>query len=389
MPSFTDSEKGEMAPGEHILPLRILFWNQEYAPSLGGVEIYTQNLAKALIKRGHSVGVVTGHSREDLPQVSEIDGVSVYRVPFFQALSSRDPKKITEVQAKIVALKRAFKPHLVHVNFTDASPFFHLRTRKQHDVSLVVLHEASDRFVSGIHLIKALAFHSQSIIAPSRFIAEKFTKMTGGSEAKFQIIDNGVDEDYLTIPNIDDSLTPRLLFAGRLVPEKGVHLLIEAVSILARKGKPIRLTIAGAGPDLAVLKEMASQLEVIDAIDYVGWLHQAALGDAFAHATAVVVPSIGAEPFGLIAAEAAMAGRPVIASRIGALAEIIEDQETGLLFEPENSLDLVKTIERLIAAPDLGARLGAAARSRARERYPLSKMVDKYEHLYARLVNPD
>jgi len=372
------------------LPLRILFWNQEYVPSFGGVEIYTQNLAKALIKRGHSVAVVTGHSKDDLPEISEVEGVLVCRMAFFKALSSRDLAKIADVQAKVLALKRTFKPDLVHVNFTDASPFFHLRTRKQHDVSLIVLHEASDYFMRSAPLIRKLALRTDSIVAPSKFVADKFVNFLVGLESKMRIINNGVSEEfYLSVPDIGAGSMRRLLFAGRLVPEKGIGSLLEAVSILAARGSPIRLTIAGAGPDLAGLKDKALQLRIGGIVDFVGLLSRVVLAGAVANASAVVVPSIGPEPFGLIAAEAALAGRPVIAARNGALPEIVDDLRTGLMFEPGNALDMANAIERVVVSPDLAARLGAAARSRALERYTLSSMVDKYEHLYASLVRPD
>jgi glycosyltransferase involved in cell wall biosynthesis len=253
---------------------------------------------------------------------------------------------------------------------------------------LVVLHDASSRFTSGIPLVRALAARAKSVVAPSRFIARDFTDTVGGAENEIQVIENGVEEElFLGVPQIDDSPMPLLLSAGRLVPEKGAHLLIKAVSILATKGTSVRLAIAGAGPELAMLKHLASELKVFDLIDFLGWLPRAALANAFAKATVVIVPSIEQEPFGLIAAEAAMAGRPVIAARVGALPEIVEDQRTGILFEPDNSLDLANAIQRVLGSPGLAAQLGATARSRAQDRYMLSSMVDRYESLYARLIN--
>lgn len=370
-----------------LLPLRILFWNQEYAPSLGGVELYTQTLAEALTRRGNAVAVVTAHSNPDLPRFCEIGGVAIHRMPFFQALSSRNPEAIAAVRAQIVELKRTFRPNLVHVNFTDASPFFHLRTRAQHDISVIALHHACDRFRSAIPLAEALAARAQSVVAPSQFLAENFKRTVRGTDDKVQVILNGVDEDFGSIiPKIDDRAAPLFLFAGRLAPEKGADLLVDAASNLSARGIPVRFAIAGAGPELAWLKDKASKSNVMHLFDYVGWLGRAALARAFVEATAVIVPSIGPEAFGLIAAEAAMAGRPVIAARSGALPEIVEDRKTGLLFESGNALDLTNAMARLIAEPDRGARLGAAARLRAQERFGLSGMVDRYEHLYARLV---
>src|SRR5690349_21056695 len=102
-----------------------MFWNQEYAPSLGGVEIYTRNLASGLLSRGHDVCVVTGHSRADLSLHERIEDIAIYRFPFYQALTSRDLNLIVPLQKLIMELKRKFAPDLVHVNFTDASSFFH------------------------------------------------------------------------------------------------------------------------------------------------------------------------------------------------------------------------------------------------------------------------
>jgi glycosyltransferase involved in cell wall biosynthesis len=152
----------------------------------------------------------------------------------------------------------------------------------------------------------------------------------------------------------EPDLSPEILFAGRLSPEKGIHVLLEAA-----RGLP--LVVAGAGP-----------VEVPGAL---GFVPHDELLRLYERAAIVVCPSLR-EGYGVVCAEAMAHGRPVVASAVGGLKDLVVDGETGLLVPPGDPAALRAALERLLADGDLRARLGAAARERAREHLSWAKATE-------------
>jgi glycosyltransferase involved in cell wall biosynthesis len=161
--------------------------------------------------------------------------------------------------------------------------------------------------------------------------------------------------------------TGRVVMAARLHESKGVDVAIRAVAELERRGRPIHLDVYGAAPPgseryAEELRALPSQLGVGGSVtfyDFVSSPHQSWLD-----ADLYIQPSRG-EMFGMAAAEAMALGLPVVASRVGGLAELISDGSTGVLVEPGQPAALAGAIQALLADPERGRRLGAAARARA------------------------
>ena len=166
------------------------------------------------------------------------------------------------------------------------------------------------------------------------------------------------------------------LFVGRLSPEKGVGSLIAAW-----RGVNYPLTVAGAGPLLESLVAGAPRN-----VSFVGRLDAQRVAAEMAHAAFLVVPSVWYESFPMAIAEAYAAGLPVLASRIGALAEIVEDHETGRLFAPDSPDDLARVVRSVIADPAVLARMGEAAARAYRERYSPDAVYRVMIQAYERLV---
>jgi len=137
---------------------------------------------------------------------------------------------------------------------------------------------------------------------------------------------------------------PLFLFVGRLDREKGVELLLRAFARVRRRFASARLRIAGQGPLRGHLEGIARALGVTDAVEFCGWLSPDEVEQRLSDAWALVVPSLWAEPLGLVAVEAVTRGVPVVASARGGLAEIVEDGVSGVLF-PNNDEDAL--VERL------------------------------------------
>ncbi len=174
-----------------------------------------------------------------------------------------------------------------------------------------------------------------------------------------KFIEGGLPAERVVVkPNFVDFAAPEpepragLLFVGRLSVEKGVSTLAEAAALLS----DATLRVAGDGPE-------ASLLDGLVGVTRLGSLPSEVVRQEMSRATALVVPSIWYENFPRTIVEAFACGLPVIASRIGALAEIVRDGETGLLFEPGNARDLGDKLAWALAHPEQMAAMGRNARA--------------------------
>jgi glycosyltransferase involved in cell wall biosynthesis len=179
----------------------------------------------------------------------------------------------------------------------------------------------------------------------------------GGLRAdRIRVIPNFLEPD----PGIGSGDRTGVVFVGRLAPEKGVAVLLEAASAV-----PKVVRIIGDGP----LVSRVSEADVANHITFLGSLARSAVLDELRRSVALVMPSLWFEGFPLAVLEAFAVGTPVIASRIGSLAELIEDGSTGLLAEPSDARDLAERISWAIANPSEMREMGAIARSRYEARF--------------------
>lgn len=179
------------------------------------------------------------------------------------------------------------------------------------------------------------------------------------------------------------------LYAGRLAPEKGIETIVNAWPRLAGTHSVCR--IAGSGPldgDLARAAASEPRLEAL------GTLDRPALFAEMRRARALIFPSIWREPFGLTIIEAFASGTPVIAARLGAPAEIVDEGVTGLLFTPGDPTELAASIDWASGHPAEMAEMGQEARRTYEERYTAGRayqgLLDVYRSaISARRARPD
>lgn len=194
-------------------------------------------------------------------------------------------------------------------------------------------------------------------IALNAFCRQKFIE--GGLPAdKLSIKPNFVDweatDPVSTVMASTEADTRHgFLFVGRLSAEKGLEVLARAAAML---GDEVALRVVGSGPE-------ASRLVGLRGVTPLGSLNSAAVHEEMARALALVMPSIWYENFPRTLVEAFASGLPVIASRLGALAELVRDGETGLLFTPGDAEDLAEKLRWARHHPAAMARMGAAARA--------------------------
>jgi glycosyltransferase involved in cell wall biosynthesis len=173
-----------------------------------------------------------------------------------------------------------------------------------------------------------------------------------------------------------------VLFVGQLYQYKGVAQLVAAVEALNAKGIPVDLAFLGSHTRFSrgyFSRRSRSWLHVLGSVD------QQTKWDAIEAATVVCLPSQH-EAFGRVYLEAWSKGKPVVGGRIPAVQEVVTDGETGLLVEPTSAHQIAQALERLVADPDLAARLGDNGRREVQERYTWDRVIGRIETVYDKLL---
>ncbi|MDI9397084.1 MAG: glycosyltransferase family 4 protein [Candidatus Pacebacteria bacterium] len=173
------------------------------------------------------------------------------------------------------------------------------------------------------------------------------------------------------------------LFLGRLSQEKGVDLLLRAWAMVKNKNR--RLVVAGTGPEESYLKKLASDLNLANVV-FTGFLDKEQQVSLWSNSSALVVPSIWDEPFGMVVLEAWAKERPVVAYAKGALPELIQHGVNGLLADPFSVEALANNIQELIEKPDLGLRLGKAGNLRLKNEFNRTLWLSRIESVYQKVV---
>ncbi|HHL22048.1 MAG TPA: colanic acid biosynthesis glycosyltransferase WcaL, partial [Aliiroseovarius sp.] len=172
---------------------------------------------------------------------------------------------------------------------------------------------------------------------------------------------------------------PHFVFVGRLAAVKGLRVLLKAFE-QARKTEPgLRLTLVGDGPDRAFLEEAARPLG--DAVHFAGYQSQSAVAGILATADALVLPSF-AEGVPVVLMEAMASGKPVIATRVAGVPELVENGVSGFLVAPGNPDELAEKLILLGADPALRARMGDAGRRKVREEFDVRTEAARLRSLF-------
>jgi glycosyltransferase involved in cell wall biosynthesis len=293
----------------------------------------------------------------------------------------------------LVGETRRFSPSVVHTHLVHADLYGQPAARicgvpgvsTMHGPSAFYRREPyrSLRRVAG-HLASRTIVISEHL---GRFAAELGLARPG----RIEVIHYGVDPEPWALPaearrraRLATGLSEDELAVGiaaRLIPGKGHDVLLEAVRQTAAVVPRLRLLVAGDGPLRAELEDAARTTCPPGTVRFLGYVTDM---PAFMSSCDVVVvptsPELG-EGFGLAALEAMAAGRPVVASRVASLPEIVLDGETGLLFPPGSAAGLAQALVTL-ADPVLRDRLGAAGAARARTRFDLGEMVSRTVAVY-------
>lgn len=219
-----------------------------------------------------------------------------------------------------------------------------------------------------------------AVIAISRPIADVLIR--GGVQAqKIRIIHSGIDAmrfDACGGESPGDSEAPLIGTVANLEERKGLRYLLQAAGLLKSQGHRFKLAIAGDGSLRGQLEQMARSLGLAE-VDFAGFV--ADVPKFLAALDIFVLPSLY-EGLGVAALEAMAAGRPVVATRVGGLAELVIDAETGFLVPPGDARELAAAIVKLIRNNDLRAAFGRRGAARVREQFTIGQMAKRTEDCY-------
>lgn len=356
--------------------LKVIMLSWEFPPkTVGGLARHVYDLSRAIVRLGENVHVITcpagGAGDYELA-----GGVHVHRVG--QAMLTATDfmewvKQLNEAMVDLAGeLLEAEKFNLVHAHDWLVGDAARELCRKYGLPLIATIHATEYGRNRGIYndlqrrihgLEGWLAAQAEKVICCSRYMAGEVTGLFGIPRDKVHVIPNGVDPANLGIPrqlvpveHKPDAHEKQILFIGRLVPEKGVQVLLEAFSRLCPADKGIKLLVAGTGPYANNLKVLAGELGIYDRVVFPGFLNEERRNNYLKQSDAAVFPSLY-EPFGIVALEAMAAQVPVIVSDTGGLSEVVAHGIDGYKVPPGRPDLLAIYIQEVLANPGLARDL--------------------------------
>lgn len=346
-----------------------------------GGEVQLFLLMEGLRARGHRCALVCPPEGRSA-QVANSRGFEVHGVPM---RSSASPFGVWRVRAAL----RSCAPQLVHLHTgranwlaAPAARWLRIPAITTRRMDRAVKRSPRTRWLYGPGVRRAVAI-SQAV--------ERCLLEGGVEREKIRVIPSAVDPESLRSTRERAELRRAVgladgdvcfLTLASLDRRKGIDVLLNAVQRLT-PALGARFLIAGDGPERGELERLARALGVSERVRFLGRREDRA--DLLAACDALVLPS-RREGLGVAALEAMACGRPVVASRIGGLAEAVRDEVTGILIPADEPKALADALERLVADASLRARLGAAGPGRISEGHLPEQMTLAYERLYAEVL---
>jgi glycosyltransferase involved in cell wall biosynthesis len=397
--------------------MRVLMLTQSYAPIVGGIERMVEAMSAELAARGHDVAVATLRQPQSEPIGSEEVsvfplGTSVHSLPGLRLDEERrhappgpDPRTTRELRRMI----RSFRPDVVHAH--DWLIHSYLPLDRRSSVGLVLsMHDygltcATKRFMHkgsvcggpgpvkcvlcACEVYESVAKGGTAAVGTRLFeghVRNHVDVLLPVSTAVRDLCRLGPEDVHRVIPNfVPDQPSPLrdgpelaqlpkepfILYFGDVSEEKGVHHLVASYHDL------------DAPPPLVLIgRRVPGEVEDTAGGLALGRMPHRLVLEALRRSLFTVAPSIWSDPFPLVALEAAAAGKPTIASRIGGLQDSVVDGETGILIPPGDRPALVKAMRRLIDDAESRERMGAAAAARQAELFTPDTVVPQYEQAY-------
>jgi glycosyltransferase involved in cell wall biosynthesis len=370
----------------------------------GGPVRVAYDVSRKLVERGHSVVVYTSDIQDEKTRMDtayrKVDGVGVF---YFKNLSlSAARRNLFVTPSLISAVKnnvKSFDVVHIHGNRTTQSPILHYFLKKN-SVPYVVQTHGGLPIIGGRKLKQLydlffgheLLKDASKVIALTRTEAQQYRCM-GVPKEKIEVIPNGIDlTEYADLPpkgcfkkkfGIDED-KKIILYLGRINRIKGLDFLIRAYAYLIKDIKCKDALLVIAGPDdghLNEVKSLANSLGVSNSVLFTGSVYGEDKVETYADSDVYVLPSIY-ETFPMTVLEAYACGKPVIASKVGGLKDLVIDEETGFLVNLGNTEQLAKNILYLLNNTDEAKEMGMKGKQFVKQNFAIQKVADRLRCLY-------
>ena len=380
--------------------MKIAFITFEYPPFIqGGAGAYGYNLTKELVKLGHEVHVITPRVFE--PEGASEEGLFVHRLSFINKPLLAATSFWLSLRKEFPSLEQRFGGFdIIHGNaVSDLS----LSRKAAHSSRVVTVHHlartaakmAKAGLVDRVKEASIVPFlepicikRADRIIADSQYTKLDTIKTYGLPESRIEVIYLGVHPSDYIFPEEEKAklratlginLQPLVLFVGRLETRKGVDILLKALARVIRETQA-RLVLAGSG-NHSFYRDLAQSLGIPDKVIFLGFVPEETLRLLYSSCDLFVLPS-RLEGFGLVALEAMAAGKPVVATKVGSIPELIKAGQNGLLVQPGDENELAQAIIQLLSDSSLASSIGRNNLRIAKSHYSWQSTAQKTEQLY-------
>lgn len=387
----------------------------------GGMNVYVRELAQELGRRGIAIDIFTRRAAPDAPEIdySLGENVRVIHIPAGgpQPLNPEEVYcHLTQFTSGVIAFTTRFdlKYDLIYSHYWLSGCVAHSLKQVWGIPFVQMFHtlgHMKNRIVPGnVSMLPDVRITTETqivqwadrIVAATPAEQAQLLWLYRAARRKIVIASPGVNTHRFHPMPIDEAKsrlnipqnTNLLLFVGRIEPLKAVDTIIEALDIIWSDHpevlETIRLGIIGgnpndpADPEISRLKNMVAQLDLTPFVDFVGAKDQSLLPYYYVAASAVLVPS-DYESFGMVALEAMASGTPVIASEVGGLAFLVQDDKTGFLVPSRDPAALADRITRLLKSPEKQAYMRRESAELAR-RYTWTAIADQLLTVFGDVV---
>jgi len=377
--------------------MNVAIFASAYYPHVGGVEETVRQLAREYRRQGISAIILTNRWPRSLPREELYEETPVYRLALREPEGSLKARVNYLLTHRVICREmfRILEKHridLLHVQCVSSNGHYARIAKGELGLPLVVTTQG-ERTMDATQLYQRSAFMNQElrallgeadhITACSRHTLDDMEEYWGkpfGTRAS--VVYNGIDPGDFDGVAPHAAQGPYILGIGRLVPQKGFDVLLRAFARANIAGW--KLLIAGEGPERDALENLLRDLGLREHAKLIGRADRSMAAALFRGCEFFVLPS-RMEPLGIVNLEAMAAGKPVIASRVGGVPEIVIEGETGLLFPAENDRALAAALARLASDTALRERLGAAGRRAAGE-FTWPAIAGQYSRIYSEVT---
>ena len=355
------------------------------ALNIGGTELCSMALTQALLKRGHSVKLVT------VPGLLK-DEFEKRGLPLsFARVNGRTPMGVMRGAADLQALVDTYGVDIIHSQTVVPAIMGFVAKRGASRKAKVIWNDHEIKHRSYPVVARLFNYLVDFVITNSNYERNKLIR-NGLKPGKVATVHNGMylsDEELGANPievRREMNLSfdwPLIVHVGRHTARKGHRFMLAAMPTIIEGLPNAHLIVVGDGPLRESLEATSRDLGVASNVHFVGTRRD--VGRFYAAADVVVLPSLW-ESFGNISMEAMAFAKPVVASRVGGIPEVVADGETGLLVPPKDPGAIAAAILQLLRDPALRQRMGEAGRARMKEHFTMDRVAREVETVYARVL---